>query len=133
MYIYLYISLSLSLYIYIYIITYIESDIYIYYNISIPWGDDGWAQRLFGSSSVLPRRQDLPREAFWEQAELFERMPLVGSRRVKIVAVSWEWPATSEPNTTSGERLRMLGRVIDVWLGGPARCGTREPWPQGLF
>jgi len=62
----------------------------------------------------LPRREELPEEAIWENDELFERLPIDGSRRVKIVSISFPNSSTDDPNP-SPEQLEKLIVAMQQW------------------
>ncbi|CAE7640528.1 Nlrc5 [Symbiodinium sp. CCMP2456] len=60
--------------------------------------------------AVLPRRQQLPSEAICDAADVGGGMPLL--------AVSYCW-ATAAHADPEGQQLRVLGRLLELWLSAP--------------
>eukprot|EP00927_Polykrikos_kofoidii_P026414 TRINITY_DN23514_c0_g1_i4.p1 TRINITY_DN23514_c0_g1~~TRINITY_DN23514_c0_g1_i4.p1 ORF type:complete len:930 (+),score=148.53 TRINITY_DN23514_c0_g1_i4:150-2939(+) len=90
-----------------------------------------WLNGLFRGElgkAVFPRRQDLPEEAVWSLDELRPRLAL-GSRRVKLVSVSYRWLGKNHPDPHA-EQLRTLLKVIELWYCFFAR---EFSWDLAIF
>mmetsp|Transcript_29837 Transcript_29837/g.70917 ORF Transcript_29837/g.70917 Transcript_29837/m.70917 type:complete len:557 (+) Transcript_29837:194-1864(+) len=81
-----------------------------------------WLLEQARGGKVLPRRQDLPEEAFWQADELIPRLkggPMgsdnTDGRRVRLLAVSYCWLSPSHPDP-DGEQLRTLGAALELRL-----------------
>jgi len=70
-----------------------------------------------GEVPRLPRRQDLPKDAFWRSEDLFE-LSRQGKRQLcpghEIIAISHSWLTAGHPDP-EGEQLQKLCRFVYAW------------------
>jgi len=62
--------------------------------------------------ALIPRRQDMPPEAFWDAEELMVANNV--RRGYEIVAISHCWMSPEHPDP-QGDQLRTLGQFIEAW------------------
>lgn len=79
-------------------------------------------------SCALPRRQDLPPEAFWGVEELEARLCRAYGR-VKVVAISHSWLSRADSDP-AGRKLLLLAAMIREWLLFYAK---EYAWDLALF
>lgn len=70
----------------------------------------GWLINWALQNNVLPRRQDLPPDAFWEDVNVLQESD---SSSMKVVAVSYCWYSPEHPDPDS-QLLRVLARVAQM-------------------
>jgi len=71
-----------------------------------------WLLELSNGEGRLPRRQDMPEEAFWNPNDLFDGVQLRTGH--EIAAVSYCWHTREHPDPT-GAQLKTLCHVIKSW------------------
>lgn len=68
------------------------------------------------TQNALPRRQEMPQDAYWKQSALVDRIGDANKKAVAIVAISYCWQSSTHPDP-HGAHVALLSALLNEFTG----------------